>query len=380
VGKPHKYAWNGVDIQTSLSIEQVANMAQRAAQESTGDLLKGKQRVVSTRSADRQIEFRINDYLISFNKLMLFFLDFEVRSGATFASTRIDWYMTNQQTVGGFIPVSTKRMVAHHTYMQFVRNLADQVRAADPSARVSLREGVEMDAGSVTGAAAQSLQASIPLPPPPPLPPVSHSGETRMPPKPPHPPSSPPPSSVVALSPSLSPVPTATFAPPPPQAKAPQEAGPSLGLVTAVPGFSRPLESPLEVPTPVSVEIEEEDLEATRLSAGRETLNWVIELPGGDTAEIRDAIVVGRNPAPPANLPSAAEVRLNDHTQSVSKTHATLQARDGLLWVTDLHSTNGTALTNLVGDVTPCPAGKAVPASDGWQIGFGDFVVRLRGN
>lgn len=378
MGKPHKYAWNGVDIETSLSIEQVANMAQRAAQESTGDLLKGKQRVVTTRSADRQIEFRINDYLISFNKLMLFFLDFDVRSGATFASTRIDWYMTNQQTVGGFIPVSTKRMVAHHTYMQFVRNLADQVRAADPSARVSLREGVEMEDGPATGPGARSAQASIPLPPPPP-PPPPHGGETRMPPKPPHPPSSPPPSPVVALPPSLSPAPAATFAPPA-QAGAPREAGPSLGLVTAVPGFSRAAESPLEVPPPVSIELEEEDLDATRLSAPRETLKWVIELPGGETAEIRDAIVVGRNPAPPAHLPSAVELRLNDQTQSVSKTHATLQARDGLLWVTDLHSTNGTALTNLAGEVTPCPAGTAVPASDGWQIGFGDFVVRLRGN
>jgi pSer/pThr/pTyr-binding forkhead associated (FHA) protein len=149
-----------------------------------------------------------------------------------------------------------------------------------------------------------------------------------------------------------------------------------VGLVTAVPGFSRPFESPLEAP---SVELEEEDLEATRLSAANGNLNWAIELPGGEKVEIGDAIVVGRNPVPPASLPSAVEVRLNDHTQSVSKTHATLHVRDGLLWVTDLHSTNGTALTNLAGEVNPSPAGTAVPASDGWQIGFGDFVVRLRG-
>lgn len=378
MGKPHKYAWNGVDIETSLSIEQVANMAQRAAQESTGDLLKGKQRVVSTRSADRQIEFRINDYLISFNKLMLFFLDFEVRSGTTFASTRIDWYMTNQQTVGGFIPVSTKRMVAHHTYMQFVRNLADQVRAADPAARVSIREGVETDAGPASSAAAWSPPASIPPPPPPPPSPVPNGAETRMPPKPPHPPSyaSPPQTSGVQQPPS--PAPVATFAPP---GVASGDAGRSLGLVTGVPGFSRPLESSLEAPSASLVELgEEEDLDATtRRSAAKGNLNWAIELPGGERVEIGDAIVVGRNPVPPASLPSAVEVPLNDHTQSVSKTHATLHVRDGLLWVTDLHSTNGTALTNLAGEVNPSPAGTAVPASDGWQIGFGDFVVRLRG-
>ena len=65
MAKQHKYAWNGVDVETSLSVETLANMAQRAALESTGNLLKGKHRIVSTSSTDRAIEFRINDFLIS---------------------------------------------------------------------------------------------------------------------------------------------------------------------------------------------------------------------------------------------------------------------------------------------------------------------------
>ena len=31
MAKPHKYAWNGLDAETSLSVESVANMAQRAS-------------------------------------------------------------------------------------------------------------------------------------------------------------------------------------------------------------------------------------------------------------------------------------------------------------------------------------------------------------
>lgn len=387
MGKPHKYAWNGVDIETSLSIEQIANMAQRAAQESTGDLLKGKQRVVSTRSADRQIEFRINDYLISFNKLMVFFLDFEERSGTTFASTRIEWYMTNQQTVGGFIPVSTKRMVAHHTYLQFARNLADQVRAADPSARVNLREGIESpEASAPLGAVAPQPAAPDPIapaasiPPPPPPPPVP---QRHLPPEPPHPPS-------YAPSSYAPPVQAPVFtAPPTPSGRADPVSASLLGLVTAVPGFSRPSASPAETPAssrtespePVGlpVDLEDEDLAATRRSGTKPSLLWEMELPDGASVEIREAVVVGRNPVPPATLPAAINVSLSDHTQSVSKTHATLQVRDGLVWITDLHSTNGTILTNPAGEVSVSPAGKPMPVGDGWQVGFGDFVVRLRG-
>ncbi len=62
MAKAHRFAWTGVDIETGLGFEQVANLAQRAAQESTGDLMHGKHRIASVRSSERQIEFRINDY------------------------------------------------------------------------------------------------------------------------------------------------------------------------------------------------------------------------------------------------------------------------------------------------------------------------------
>ncbi len=101
MAKPHKFAWNGIDVETALSIEQLANMAQRAAQECTGDLMHGKHRIVSVKSTDRQIEFRINDFLITFKKFMVFYLDFERRGDRVWMSSRIAWYVTTQPTVAG---------------------------------------------------------------------------------------------------------------------------------------------------------------------------------------------------------------------------------------------------------------------------------------
>lgn len=398
MAKPHKYAWTGVDIETSLSMEQVANMAHRAAQESTGDLLKGKQRIVSTRSTDRQIEFRINDYLISFNKLMVFVLDFEPRSGVTFASTRIEWYKTSQQTVGGFIPVSTKRMVAHHTYLQFAHHLADQARAADPAARVKLREGVETAASSVEGPFRQRPEGSE-FPPPPPPPPAAGD---LVPPRPPQPPSSMTPVTAPATPPAptaspmrAAPQPTIFTGRPSPAAvpvhavSAPIVGAASGGLVTAVPDFARSVEPPVPEMAPVAsarpvasrrldVLDDEDDLDATRRSSGKLDLRWELRLPDGTSFEVRDAAVVGRNPVPPATISAAARLPLTDHTQSVSKTHAALEVRDGLIWITDLHSTNGTVLTNPSGERSVSPAGQAMPAGHGWQVAFGDFIVQLR--
>lgn len=409
MGKPHKFAWNGIDIETALAIEQIANMAQRAAQESTGDLFKGKQRIVPTRSADRQIEFRINDYLISFSKLMVFFLNFEERGDRTFASTKIEWYLTTQQTVAGFIPVSPKKMVAHHTYVQFARNLADQVRAADPSAEVTLREGIELATAPPDppgGATAPVPDLPPPPPPPPGQPPAifvssSVGGVTS-------PPSAPLTASKVPDLPTHQP--RAQWqtrgepphgAPEPPSRASDKQpvlpAGPAPSLVTAVPGFSRPREpdrgssqepllsdaTSLETSgrdQPVDVFADGvDDLELTRRANRDSTLTWELVLPDSTVINLDAPSVIGRSPAPPSRMPGVALLRLADHTQSVSKTHAALEVRDRLVWITDLHSTNGTTLLNPAGEQSECPPGQPVPAGDGWEVLFGDFAVRLRG-
>jgi len=388
VAKPHKYAWNGLDAETSLTVEQIANMAQRAALESTGDLLKGKHRIVSTRSGDREIEFRINDFLISFNKLMVFSLNFTIDGGRTYASTSIDWYLTSQSTVGGFIPVSTKAMVSHHTFMQFVNNLAGQIRAADPSARITIRQGVQ-DAAAAASVPSPSPGAvttppPIPVPPPPapvPVPPAPRAAAPVIPPLPP-----------IPVVPSQS----APAVPPPaapaiPSAPARPAAATAHGLVTGIPGMPTrdgaappppppPAPAPLAGLAPAAAQLfaEDEDLDSTRMQSAASALPWSLAFADGQTAAVGATIVVGRDPAAPASHPSARAVPVADPLKSVSKTHALIEQRDGLLWVTDLHSTNGTKVTNAIGEATSCPPGIAMPVGDGWTVSAGEFAITAR--
>lgn len=384
MAKPHKYAWNGLDAETSLSIETIANMAQRAALESTGDLLKGKQRIVSAGSTDRAIEFRINDFLVSFNKLLVFTLRFTEASGRVFASTSIDWYLTTQSTVGGFIPVSAKTMTAHHTFMQFVHNLAGQISAADPTARIIVREGV------------QTQSAPSPAPPPsaapaPPSPAIAPPVVSTKIPSPAPPP--PPPPAYPAGAPR--------FASPSPPIAPPQALpGGGSGLVTGVPGIrsSQPAPPPPAPPPPpaapppphppVALAVsplaaqmfsDDDDLEATRIGqASGRVRPWRLVLGDGrQVAASASPLVLGRGPVAPPMHPDAAPIVVVDPVRSVSKSHALVVVDGGMLWVTDLHSTNGTKVTNELGEATSCPPGVSIPAGSGWTISLGEYAIQV---
>ncbi|WP_395245246.1 FHA domain-containing protein [Agromyces sp. MMS24-K17] len=405
MAKPHKYAWTGVDVETSLTLEQLGNMAQRAAQESTGDLLLGKHRIVVVKSTDRAIEFRINDYLVSFKKLLVFSLSLVERDGQRFASTSIDWYLTTQSTVAGFIPVSTRSMVAHGTYLQFVRNLAGQVRAADPGARIVIREGVQQPDASPVASATTAVAATAVVPaavgtsapPPPPLASGAVGTGAGFPPPPPPPP---PPSNDVRMPPPPPGRPAVLLPPPPPPAARPAPpapagwaapiadaaaAQPSAGLVTGVPGRTAPVPpAPQEVHSATSPEPEpepefdDEDLDATRSAQAVSARPWKLLLPEGEELRLEEAIVVGRNPVVPTHMPPTTRaVPLVDRFKSVSKSHAGIEVRGGLPWITDFNSTNGTTVTNSAGEAIECPPGVAVPAAEGWRVSFGEYTVAL---
>lgn len=384
MAKPHKYAWNGIDVETTLTVEQLANMAQRAAQESTGDLMHGKHRVISVKSTDRQIEFRINDYLISFKKFMVFHLNFEVRNGRTWLSSRIEWYVTTQPTVGGFIPVASKTMVGHNTYLQFVRNLAAQVRQADPQARVTIREGVASAAAASASPSAGTppVVPQVPVPstpavaipqPPPAIWPAQTGGGAAIPPPPP-------------------PRRAEVMAPPPP-APLPRPvpgvpAQPSTGLVTSVPGMPQRSAPRADRPddfvpggyASIAEQLfaEDEGLFSTRMiQQSPSALPWVLRFPGGVSRPLDRALVLGRNPSLPPGASGATQLAVDDPDRSVSKTHALLELRDGLPWVTDLRSTNGTSVTNDVGEALMCEPGVPIPVGDGWVLGLGEYSITL---
>lgn len=399
MSKPHKFAWNGIDVETRLSIEQLVNMAQRAAQECTGDMARGRQRISSTKSNERQIEFRINDFQVAFKKYLVFHLDFETRGDRTWMSSSIDWYMANPSKV----PFGAKIMVGHHVYMEFVHHLANQVKAADAQARVTIREGV-----AATGAAAAkpTVPAAQPTPAPnvPPAPSVAPRWTATPPPITAVPPGAgmpmpPPPPPGPVFPPPPAPSPAAAVQAPSgsvgtgfggitgaPRASAvpPTDAG---GLVTSVPGMpARPVPAappPREfVPTGFAsiaeqLFAEDEDLDHTRLvQLSPQALPWCVRFPNGTEITLIGALVLGRNPAAP-HATVADPVPVGDPQRSVSKTHALLELRDGLPWVTDLHSTNGTTLTNDVGEALACEPGIAVPVGDGWAVGLGEYSLAV---
>lgn len=372
MAKQHKHAWNGLDLETSLPIETLANMAQRAALESTGDLVRGKFRIVSTSSTDRAIEFRINDFLISFKKLMVFSLNFEQRGGRTFASTSIDWYVTTQSTVA-FIPVSTKSMVAHHTFMQFVYNLAAQVQQADATARVTVREGAqaalaapapappEESGPQQTDHQAAPSPAAAPVPPPPPPPPPAEAAVSSA-----RPPAPPPPPPVMPARPAS-------------LAHAPARSG----LVTGIPGSAAAptaaTPAPPPPPPPPPEDDEGDDLDVTRMSAATPIGSaWVIAMPDGRVLPLEGGAALGRSPVAPPIAPSAAAIAVDDPKKSVSKTHALLSVDGDVLRVTDLHSTNGTSVRGAGGETTSCPPGVAVAVADGNEVSIGEFRMIVR--
>ncbi|MBK8460844.1 MAG: FHA domain-containing protein [Micropruina sp.] len=349
MGKAHKFAWNGIDVETTLTFEQLANLAQRSASECTGDAGRGKQRITSTTTSDRRIEFRISDFLISYKKFLIFHLDVEVRAGRTWLSSRIDWYDTTRRTVAGFIRVGSPSMIAHHTYLQFVHDLARQVRAADPQARVTIREGAE-------GAAGPAAPASDP------------PGERRSP---------------VSFSPGAQPEPV--------------EVMPSVALGPVV--SAAPDDSPLVTSVPGMPQRETRSAPVAELSLADELLGnellgddallhtrfagdtpsapgWMVRFPDGAQQPLAPVTVWGRNPtAPPAT--NAVPVAVEDPYRSMSKTHALLELRDGVPQVTDLHSTNGTTVTDDRGALRGCEPGSPVSLGDGWVVGLGSYRITV---
>lgn len=123
---------------------------------------------------------------------------------------------------------------------------------------------------------------------------------------------------------------------------------------------------------------EDESLFHTRMAqSGASALPWFLTLAEGREVPLLATVVLGRNPSAPPGHAAATPVPVDDPYRSVSKTHALVELRDGLPWVSDLHSTNGTTLTNDVGEALACEPGIFVPVGDGWTLGLGEYSVTI---
>ncbi|MFH8251284.1 FHA domain-containing protein [Microbacterium sp. B2969] len=102
----------------------------------------------------------------------------------------------------------------------------------------------------------------------------------------------------------------------------------------------------------------------------------VIELDSGERLPLAIPLVLGRNPSAPADAP-ADEYRWADLSRTLSKSHARLEWDGRLVWVTDLGSTNGTALRT-GGAAQPFLAFQRTPIPPGAILELGDRVVTVR--
>jgi hypothetical protein len=90
---------------------------------------------------------------------------------------------------------------------------------------------------------------------------------------------------------------------------------------------------------------------------------------------ISTSLLIGRSPEGKGEQPVLA---LADLSRTLSKTHALLEWSGSLLWVTDVHSANGSVLVSPDGERRPLVPGIRGPATIGWTVECGSrsFTVR----
>jgi hypothetical protein len=89
---------------------------------------------------------------------------------------------------------------------------------------------------------------------------------------------------------------------------------------------------------------------------------------------ITTSLLIGRSPESKGEQPVLA---LADLSRTLSKTHALLEWSGSVLWVTDMHSANGSVLVSPDGERRPLVPGIRGPAAIGWTVECGSrsFVV-----
>ncbi len=315
--KPHKYVNNGVALNTALSIADLKAICAQAAVESTGDLWNGTNKVIESESGETWILYVVQGLLRSWSRFMTFTVSMSSEGGRSTLKTDIVTYSTTQTTVM-FIPVTPKKMVVRHVYLQFINKVANTVRQADPSARIALNEGEWM---------------------PDPVVPVAASGIATTPPAP----------SIPEATPVDSPA-----APPPPP----------------------PPPGPFASTEPSMVAPDAADERTQKVQRRARSQRWLVSPQGMTSVPLVSLIVIGRAPSDPDGS-GAYLLTVPRSEDTVSKSHARLEVVDGSIVVTDLGSINGTILVGPDEILIDCEPHVATPLPAGYTIELGDFLVSV---
>ncbi|MDO8338782.1 MAG: zinc-ribbon domain-containing protein [Microcella sp.] len=178
-----------------------------------------------------------------------------------------------------------------------------------------------------------------------------------------------PPSAIApASSAASSPAPAPAPAPAPTAVPAPSSA-PAPAVAPAPPpavAVSSPAESSLEP-----------DTENTRLvPRGSTGARFVLQFSTGESYTVLGSGIIGRNPSPEPGEAVDHIVTIVDPGRSVSKSHLEFGQDNGVFWVSDRHSGNGSVIREPGSEPRYCEPGRRYRVVRGTRIDIGEqFVV-----
>ncbi|KUM40424.1 RDD family protein [Arthrobacter sp. EpRS71] len=172
--------------------------------------------------------------------------------------------------------------------------------------------------------------------------------------------------------------PSMPFAPAPPTATAPQGPAPQAAAAPQAPaapqaGIITPQDTLAVTAHP------DDDVERTQMRPGAARAQAVlrIRVDDGQDIQLGGSVLLGRNPAPQPGESVEQLLPVTDPGRSISKTHLHLRVDGDGVWVTDRHSTNGSAVTTPDGLQTRLNPGEARFVRPGSTVHFGDRSFHL---
>lgn len=123
---------------------------------------------------------------------------------------------------------------------------------------------------------------------------------------------------------------------------------------------------------------DDDDVEKTRIVAQRAVGEpFVLQFSTGESFTVQGRGLIGRAPNPQPGESIDLLVRIFDPGRSVSKTHLEFGQEDGILWILDRWSGNGTVVTDPSRGTRQAEPGKRLQVVRGSRVEIGEqfFLV-----
>jgi uncharacterized RDD family membrane protein YckC len=147
------------------------------------------------------------------------------------------------------------------------------------------------------------------------------------------------------------------------------------------PATPAPVVHPHAAVLPVDAVHPDDAMDRTQVRAGvrQDAPEAVLRITLDDGRDFRPerTVLIGRNPAPAAGESQAQLLPVPDPGRTISKTHLHLLTDGTGIWVTDRHSTNGSAVTTPDGMRTALQPGVPAYVSPGTTVHFGDRTFNV---